>query len=267
MHCERLHSRKRAFVYLGLALCLPGLQSNAQSPDPPANVSEQYLKTAADAERSALGLPPLRVDAALTMAARQHALRMADCRCISHQLQGEADLATRAGDAGAKFTRVTENVAQAPGAIRIHQAWMRSEGHRHNLLDREVDSVGIAVVERNGQMFAAEDFMRMTASISLSQQEKRVSVALRSLGIATGTPDRDARRVCEGTTPSNAKAEPDFVVRYTTADLDTLPEDLTSQLRNGTFTNAVVAACAMSSDRGFSMYRLGVTLYRDRPGR
>jgi uncharacterized protein YkwD len=37
---------------------------------------------------------------------------------------------------------------------------MNSPAHRDNLLDRELDSIGIAVVERGGQLFAVQDFSR-----------------------------------------------------------------------------------------------------------
>jgi len=32
--------------------------------------------------------------------------------------------------------------------------------HRANILDRDIDSVGIGVVERDGHMFAVEDFSK-----------------------------------------------------------------------------------------------------------
>jgi uncharacterized protein YkwD len=37
---------------------------------------------------------------------------------------------------------------------------MRSPQHRANILDSDMDSVGIGVAERNGQMFAVEDFCK-----------------------------------------------------------------------------------------------------------
>jgi len=37
---------------------------------------------------------------------------------------------------------------------------MHSPPHRANLLDKDMDSVGIGVVERNGELFAVEDFSK-----------------------------------------------------------------------------------------------------------
>ena len=164
-------------------LLLPSLRLGyAQRGVPAANVSEEYLKVAADQERAALGLPPLRLDLALSAAAQRHATLMVEHNGISHQFAGEPELVSRASTAGARFSRITENVAQAPSALIVQTAWMHSEGHRHNLLDPQVDSVGISVISRNGQMFAVEDFARTVAPLSIRQQEGTVAAVVLALG-------------------------------------------------------------------------------------
>jgi uncharacterized protein YkwD len=35
---------------------------------------------------------------------------------------------------------------------------MKSPPHRANILDRDMDSIGVGVVEQGGQLFAVEDF-------------------------------------------------------------------------------------------------------------
>jgi hypothetical protein len=250
---------------LGLFACLlmPSLGlTYAQRPASTANVSEEYLKSAADQERAALGLPPLRFDAALAAAARKHAALMVQHNSISHQYGGEPDLANRASEAGARFSLITENVAQAPSAILVHTAWMHSEGHRHNLLDPKVDSVGISVISRNGQMFAVEDFARTVAALSFRQQEGEVAGAVRASGIPVESPGEDARQACAGSATAEMLPSPEFVMRYTTDDLKVLPTELTTRLRSGRYSRAVVAACAMEGKPEFSMYRVAVLLYR-----
>jgi uncharacterized protein YkwD len=37
---------------------------------------------------------------------------------------------------------------------------MKSPQHRANILDGDMDSTGIGVVKRNGQLFAVEDFSK-----------------------------------------------------------------------------------------------------------
>jgi uncharacterized protein YkwD len=105
-------------------------------------------------------LQPLKSDDALTTAARQHAQRMAEQGTISHQLPGEPSLPSRAKAAGAHFTWLSENVDEGPNPAAIHQSFLNSPHHRANILDSDMDSAGIGVAERKGQLFAVEDFSK-----------------------------------------------------------------------------------------------------------
>ena len=101
-------------------------------------------------------------------------------RCRSVPLpahgRGGADLAPlwrRAGSerrgpaqAGAHFSLIEENVAIGPSAAGIHEEWMNSPGHRTNLLNPEVDRVGIAVVASRGVLYAVADYARAVQSLS-----------------------------------------------------------------------------------------------------
>ncbi len=113
---------------------------------------------------------------------------MARRKTISHQFEGEPELATRVGDAGVHFSLVTENVAEAPNSALIHDLWMNSAGHRANLLDPAVDAVGIAVIRDRGQYYAVEDFARTVEHLTLEQQESEVAGMLARVGV-----DRDGR--------------------------------------------------------------------------
>src|SRR5216684_5557845 len=86
---------------------------SAQKP----SAEEQFFFDSANRERVAQQLQPLKWDNALAEAARQHALVMAEQANLSHQLPGELPLDQRAGQAGARFSQVGENIAigrQAP---------------------------------------------------------------------------------------------------------------------------------------------------------
>jgi uncharacterized protein YkwD len=122
--------------------------------------AERQLFNAANQERKAHGLPSLKPDEALANAARAHAQRMAEQGTISHQLPGEPNLLSRAKAAGAQFSWISENLDEGQNATAIHQSFVRSPQHRANILDSDMDSVGIGVAERNGQMFAVEDFSK-----------------------------------------------------------------------------------------------------------
>ena len=58
------------------------------------------------------------------------------------------------------FSWISENVDEGPNAAAIHQSFMKSPQHRANILDTDMDSAGIGVADRNGQLYAVEDFSR-----------------------------------------------------------------------------------------------------------
>lgn len=252
----------RLFI-LTLIFCLPvigGKVVRGQRREVEANVAEQYLQTAADQERAALHLPPLRRDLALVDAARSHALQMVSHGGISHQFADEPDLAGRGAAAGAKFSRISENVAESPSAVQIHSAWMHSEGHRHNLLDPNVDAVGIVVIARGHQLFAVEDFERSLVTMTLKEQENAVAKAIATDGVAVKEGSAAARRVCANDSENERQAG--FVMRYTTSQIEAVPKQLQSRLETGRYASAVVGACAEENNSDFSMYRIAVLLYR-----
>src|ERR1700712_3479599 len=95
----------------------------------PMTVAEQYLFSAVNRERILHGLLAVHSDAALTAAAKNHALTMVNHRSISHRFPGEPELSARGSASGAHFDRITENVAEGPSVLVLHDAWMRSAGH------------------------------------------------------------------------------------------------------------------------------------------
>ena len=120
--------------------------------------AEKLLFDSVNRERAARELPLVKWDEGLARAARKHAELMAEQYVVLHRLPGEADLATRAREAGVSFSHITENIGMAAYAGGFHDGWMHSPGHRANILDAVIDSVGIAVVDGGEQLFAVEDF-------------------------------------------------------------------------------------------------------------
>jgi len=225
------------------------------------NGPAQFLFESANHERAAQGLAPLKWSATLAGAARQHAQRMAAQNTLSHQLHGEPGMAGRASQAGARFSSLAENVAEGPSAESIQQQWMNSPPHRANLLDAQLDSVGIAVAERNGVLFAVEDFSLAAGKLSVAEQEGIVNAKLRSRGMRLLSYTGDARRSClldNGYAGSHA---PSFVLHYATTDLQTLPDILEQRIQTGNYHSAVVGACPSDAKIGLSNYRVAVLLY------
>ena len=252
----------RAMTVLAATL-LPAMAAMPSSPRPAiGSVAEQYLFSAANAERTQQGLQPLRWDETLHRAAQQHAGEMAARESISHQYPGEADLPARGRAAGARFTVIAENVAEAVSAPEIHDLWMHSPDHRANLLDPRVNAVGISVMRRGGQLYAVEDFERAIASLSFEQQESAIAELLRTEARLYLLPNvDDARRTCAMSTGYAGARKPWFVQRFTTASLDRLPETLRTKLATGKYHSAAVGACEVRNSEGFTAYGIAVLLF------
>ena len=233
------------------------LQARAQENGP-----AQTLFESANHERAAHGVAPLKWSDSLAGAARQHAVRMAAQNTLSHQLPGEAGMVDRASQAGARFTTLAENVAEGPSAESVHQEWMNSPPHRANLLNSQIDSVGIAVAERDGVLFAVEDFSLAVGKLSVEGQEGIVAAKLRSRGLRPLSDASDARRSCEKGKGYAGSRAPSFVMQYSTADLQTLPDMLEQRIQSGSYHAAVVGACPSDDKSGFSKYRIAVLLYQ-----
>jgi|HubBroStandDraft_6_1064221.scaffolds.fasta_scaffold113247_3 hypothetical protein len=237
-------------------LFFPLSDAHGQGSDP-----AQVLFESANHERTAHGLAPLKWSATLAGAARRHALRMAAQNTLSHQLPGEPGMVDRASQAGVRFSSLAENVAEGPSAEGIHQEWMNSPPHRANLLDPQLDSVGIAVAGRNGVLFAVEDFSRAAGRLSVKEQEGIVVAKLRSRGLRLLSETSDARRSCVLDNGYAGTHVPSFVLHYATADLQTLPDLLEQRIQTGKYHSAVVGACPSDAKIGFSNYRIAVLLY------
>jgi uncharacterized protein YkwD len=144
--------RVASFVASCFLLGATALAQNASSR------AERELFVAVNQERKAQGLDPLRWDESLAVAARQHAEIMAEHHSAQHAYPGEPNLSARAKAAGAHFSWISENVIEGATAEEIHALFMKSSLHRANILDKDMDSVGIGVAEREGELYAVEDF-------------------------------------------------------------------------------------------------------------
>lgn len=137
-----------------ITILLLGLPAVAQMP----TQAERDLFTAVNQARRMQGLPQLRWDESLAVAARRHAAVMAQHGEVEHGFTGEPSVSARAKMAGARFTWLAENVGEGPSAGSIHGAFMNSPNHRANVLDRDMDSIGVGVVGRGRELFVVEDF-------------------------------------------------------------------------------------------------------------
>jgi uncharacterized protein YkwD len=261
--------KERVLPFAAAILCLVGVFGTAcaETSSTRLNVAERYLLVAANQDRVARGLQPLRFDPVLAQAAYYHAREMAAHSEISHQFPGEPDLLLRGAKVGARFSVITENVAEAPNSSMIHDMWMHSPGHRANLLDPAVSVVGISVVLRGREFYAVEDFANSVEQRSLPEQEASVGSLLERLGLQTASVNPrvatidEARQTCRMESGYAGSHKPWFIMRYTTDSLERLPAELESRMKSGRYRYAVVGACDDKSDELFSSYNIAVLLY------
>lgn len=213
-------------------------------------------------DRKAQGLRPLEWNAALAAAAQAHAALMAQQQQLSHQYPGEAELMQRAVQAGAHFQAIAENVAMAPDVDGVENAWMHSMPHRTNILDPKMNALGVGVVERDGNLWAVEDFAQASQTLTPQQVEQQVSTLVKAQHVDPSGPATEAEQACaiEKGLPPGSKAR--SVVRFETPDLSQLPSGLAQQIGNGQFTKAAVGACApRANNPAFTTYRVAILLY------
>lgn len=231
---------------------------------PQAAAAEQ-LMALANQSRARAGAGPLKWDPTLAEAALKHCMRMVSEGQIAHRYGGEADLTTRAGQAGAHFSLIEENIALGSYAEQIHEGWMNSPPHRSNLLNPQVDRVGIAVVAARGVLYAVADYARAVPVMTSSQVESSIGSLLRMSGLSVRRDSTEARTACvldRGLPKTSGGGTPQFVMRWQGADLEHLPQELVDRLATGRYHQAEVGNCTPHDKQGaFTVYRVAVLLY------
>ena len=112
-----------------------------------------------NAQRAAHGCGAVRVDAKLAYAARVQSGYMARTGRFSHTGAGGSTFVariTKAGYSGA----LSENIAWGyRSGAQVVAAWMKSPGHRANILNCRAKAVGVgAVFAANGTPYYTQDF-------------------------------------------------------------------------------------------------------------
>ena len=223
----------------------------------PAAAQQLFLMT--NQARAMAGVGPLRWDAALAAGALEHCRRMVAEGPLAHRYGGEPELQMRAQNAGAHFSLIAENVALGSHVATLHQGWLDSPGHRANLLNPQVDSVGIAVVSGGGVLYAVADYARTVQVLTREQVESTVAALIRSAGLFIVRDPADARAYCA--TGSKDTSRSAFFIVWEDPDISTLPRHLADRVASGTYHSAVVGACApQEAEPGFTSYRVAVIL-------
>jgi len=249
------------FVFVSLAITASSAiaQNNGTSSGSP---DEQALLQLANQARAQHHLPPLTWDSALAIAARNH-LRwvIRNPGELRHQYPGEPDLVTRGANAGARFSTISENIAghgQTPADLQ--QIWMTTPVHRANLLDPNLNVVGIAVVENQGLLFAVQDFARDVPALTPEAVEHQVAKLLQARGFPPAPSNQDARKTC--TMSQGQAGTPKLVIQWDGSDITQLPDAVLQNLDKTRYKTAAVGACpGRQPNQQFTTYHIAVLLY------
>ena len=163
-----LHGLLAAVLGLGLTAALPApMQAARQEASEARQTDEEAtILRLVNAERAQRRLPTLRFDLVLTRAARDHSREMRDLGYFDHQSPTPGrrmpmDRYIRASGRGRGTVLVGENIFHASSVMpeRAHSAFMRSPGHRENVLDGRFRRCGIGVhIAPDGRFWVTEMF-------------------------------------------------------------------------------------------------------------
>jgi len=141
------------------AALLPPRAAAAAGP-PASSPAEQQVLQLVNAERAGNGLAPLSLDPRLTLAATAHSQHMASVGKMEHEGIGDGTPRERLRAAGVPQGQYAENVATGQtSAEQVLRDWMKSPGHRRNILDPELTTLGVGVVPGpTGELFWTQNF-------------------------------------------------------------------------------------------------------------
>ena len=148
--------RTRRRLALGLAAALLAaipaalaVPAAAQGGDAKLDAIEQSALDGVNAERRAAGLPALVCTPELCRLARSFSRDMVERHYFGHQDPEGRRVDSRADAAGIHWRSVGENIARNrgfkdPATVAVRE-WMKSAGHRENILDARYLETGIGV--------------------------------------------------------------------------------------------------------------------------
>jgi len=250
-----------------IAVSALGQSASTTEGEQPAilNADAGQLLTLANLARAAAGASPLEWDSSLAAAALKHCLRMPHGGPISHRYDGEPELAERDDLAGAHFSVIAENIGAAASSDEIQQGWMESQEHRDNLLNRDVDRVGIAVVGSGGFVYVVADYARSVPVLTRDQVEATFAGLLQARGLRILKDSRDARAYCaqsQEVAGAVLRSKPSYLLRWQNPDVTQLPELLLRRLNAVRYREAAVGSCPPKKlENSFTVYRVAVLLY------
>jgi hypothetical protein len=169
---------------------------------------------------------------------------------------------------------VAENVAAAPAVAVAHKGLMESPGHRANILHQDYNAIGIAIVERDRELFVTQDFAHTLVSYSEKQFRDAVVAgfnrARRARGLApvnVVTDPRLRRSACAQDLHTD-KMILDMpgatgLLVFSLSEPGALPDDLRKFAADKTVERLSIGVCLQTGGKnGFSKFWVVAAFYR-----
>jgi len=126
-------------------------------PEQEGQAIEQEVIRLVNVERANVGLPALKYDWELARVAEHKSQDMADKNYFSHTSPTYGSPFNMMKNYGINYRSAGENIAQGQKtAAQVVDAWMNSEGHRANILNKNYTHIGVGYVANGNywtQMF------------------------------------------------------------------------------------------------------------------
>lgn len=235
---------------------------------------EQQLFDLVNREREKAGLNKLEWNDRLSQAALAHSRLLAENRDLSHQFAGEEPLQQRVGATGLRFNSVAENVAAAPAVAVAHKGLMESPGHRANILHQDYNAIGIAIVERDHELFVTQDFAHTLVSYTEKQfrdavvtgfNHARRARGLRPVDVVTDPQLRRSACAQDLNTDKMIQKLPGTagLVVFSLSEPGALPDDLRKFAADKTVDRLNIGVCLQTGGKtGFSKFWVVTAFYR-----
>jgi uncharacterized protein YkwD len=113
----------------------------------------------ANTERAKVGCRAMRMDGRLRTAARRHSADMQRRRFFAHTNPSRVAFSQRIVAAGYPRTYMAENIAKGyPTPRAVMAGWMKSPGHRANLLNCRYKAMGVGLTRGSGGPWWTQTF-------------------------------------------------------------------------------------------------------------
>ena len=148
----------RARVLIVALLSASFVGGNVASPPPAEAVVtslEYQLARYHNNARKARGLKPLVIDTTLSDKARRHTRAMISKGYLFHS----SSLPRAYGVGEGAWRYLGENVGYASSVLALHNAFMKSYGHRKNILSRSYKRMGIGIVRSGSRYWVTVAFI------------------------------------------------------------------------------------------------------------